>query len=469
MIPVDLYPHQKKMNDECRELMLRGVKHVLMQGATGVGKSRMAAAQIQAAQIKGKRAAFVVPRRELVHQMSVQFSKFEIEHSFICAGYEFNPYGTVHICTAGSLLKRMNLIKPDVVFFDEVHISGEVLNKIIRYYQAQGAYTVGLSATPWKSSGKGLGCWFNEMVSGPQIRWLIDSKFLSEYRLFAPHTPDLSAIKTVAGEFAKGALNDKMEHDRFLIGNAVEHYRKHAMGRINLTFCVSRKHAQITNQAFLDAGVPSAYVDGETPDDERRKAFRALGMRQILNICSVELISTGFDLSAAADMDVTVESLSGLRPTQSMALNSQINGRALRKKDFPAFLFDHSGNCMRHGLPDAEREWTLADQSKSSRDNAEKTVAVRQCPKCDMCFSPAPICPSCNFVFPIQSREIDEIDGELQEITEIKLKLDKKKRRAACKTIEELVKFAEQENYASPRAWAAKFWTVREQYKRGGR
>jgi len=360
VIPVELYPHQKKMNDECREVIRSGFRHVLMQGMTGIGKSRMAAAQIQTAYERGKRAAFVVPRRELVHQMSAQFSRFEIPHSFVCSGYGYNPHGRVHIATVGTLMNRLDAIKPDVIFFDETHIGGKTLDKIVKYYQANGAYTIGLSATPARLDGRGLGCWYQKMVCGPTARWLIDNQFLSDFRLFAPHTPDLSGIKTVAGDYGKGELAQKMEEDRVLIGKAVDHYEKHAIGRINVTFCVSRKHAEIVNQSFLDHGIPSAYVDGETPDLERKRIFRALARREIKNVTSVDLITTGFDLSSAAETDCNVESISILRPTKSLPLFLQICGRALRKKDFPALIFDHAGCTRTHGMPDTEREWTLA-------------------------------------------------------------------------------------------------------------
>jgi len=64
----------------------------------------------------------------------------------------------------------------------------------------------------------------------------------------------------------------------------------------------------------------------------------------------------------------------------------------------------------------------------------------------------------------VNSREIEEREGELQEIKEAAAK-DKKKRRAACKTIDDLVKFAQDENYAQPHAYAAKWWSIRNQWR----
>lgn len=463
---ITLFKDQEELIAEARHALTKS-RNLLIVAATGAGKTVLTASMIQTAISKGKRAMMVVPRRDLLVQTSNTFSEFGIEHSFVSAGYGYNPFSKCYIATTPTLVNRLDQ-SPDVdlVFFDESHFGKTALEKSIMHYKRKNAFIVGLSATPIRLDSRGLGCWYDNLVCGKSVAWLIAEKRLSEFRMFAPSHPDLSSIGTVAGDYNKHQLSDLMEQDRVLIGRAVDHYKTHAMGRINITYCVSRKHAEITNQSFLDAAIPSAYVDGETSDADRKKIFRALACREILNVTSVDLVTLGFDLSSSAGMPVTIESISILRPTKSLALYSQIVGRALRYKPFPALIFDHANCCRTHGLPDAEREWTLADQSKSGRDNAEKTVAVRQCPKCDMCFSPAPICPSCNFIFPIQSREIDEIDGELHEITEVQLKMDKKKRRAACKTIEELIKFAEAEGYSNPMAWAAKWHTTREYYKR---
>lgn len=462
MTPVELYPHQKSMNDECRYYAGRGKKHILMQGATGIGKSRMAAAQIQSVVMKGNRAAFIVPRRELVRQMSEQFSRFDIEHSFVVASYPFNPHAQVHLCTVGTLAKHVAQINPHVVFVDETHIGGNVLDRIIRHYQAAGCYTIGLSATPQRLDGRGLGCWYEHMVCGWPVGTLIEQGYLSRYRLFAPNTPDLTGLKTVAGDYAKGELAELMEHDNVLIGKTVDHYKQHAMGKISVTFCVSRKHSEITNQRFLDSGIPSMCVDGLTKDKERGRIFGMLARREILNVCSVDLITTGFDLSSAARMDVTVESISILRPTQSLALYSQIIGRALRKKDTPALIFDHAGNSMRHGLPDAVREWTLEDKKKGTRGTQEKALPIKQCPKCFFVHSPVPACPECKFVYPIMSRGIEEVDGELSEIDEIEWAAQDAKRKAARReqgmagSLEALTEVGRRQGKKYPALWAQK-------------
>lgn len=465
---ITLYPDQEILLNKTRLALTRS-KSVLMQLVTGGGKTVVTASMFKSAVAKDKRAMMVMPRHQLLNQTHDLFNSFNIDHSFFASGYAYNPHSKVFIATTETLARRLDRAPMvDLIAIDETHFGSVSLDKIINYYKKAGSYVIGLSATPKRTDGRGLGCWYDEMVSGENMHWLIDNKRLSQYRLFAPNTPDLTGIKKTAGDYNRHDLSERMEQDRVLIGNAVEHYRRHAMGRLNVAFCTSIKHSQIVAQSFCDAGIPAAHVDGETDKNELRRIICKFARREILTLTCCDLLTFGFDLANAAGIDVTVESLSDLRPTQSLALQLQKWGRALRYKDYPALIFDHSGNAQRFGLPDAEHEWSLLDDKRGTGSEKEKSVDCRQCPKCDYVHVPAPICPNCGHVYEIKNREIEERDGELQEITEIKIKVDRKKRRAACKTLDELIAFAEQEGYKNPMQWAVKWWSMREKYKRGG-
>lgn len=450
---ITLFPDQQRSIDLLRASM-RVNKAILLQGETGSGKSIMASYMIHNAGSKGNSCAFVVPRKELLFQMHKTFDKFNLRHSYVASGHKYDPFANHFLCMAGTLVNRLAHINPRVIFIDECHWGREQLHKIIMYYKLAGSWVVGLSATPEKPDGSGLDEYYDDMIIGPSIAELIALKRLSEYKLYAPSIPDLSKIKIVAGDYAKGELSNYMELDNILVGDAVKHYLSHAMGRLNITFCTSIEHSKKVAAKFNDAGVPSAHMDGNTPEDERRRIARAFARRELRNICSVDLMTFGYDLAAASGVDdVTIESMSDLRPTKSRPLQRQKNGRVLRYKDFPALIFDHSGNHKIHGLPCDPVEWSLQGRDKNKSATDEKTMPVRQCNECYFCHKPAPSCPNCGHVYPIQYRTVEEIEGEL---TEVKPMTEEERQKEAKKKRYQLEAVAKKRGYRNPKAWAIK-------------
>lgn len=427
-----LFDDQTKLVDDARSALRRS-RRILIQAETGSGKTQMATAMIASSRAKDKTSMFIVPRRELLKQTAKTFAAAGIPFGYIASGHAMNPYAKTLLATTGTLIKRLDKFKPHVVFIDEAHFAGETNKKIADFYHAAGAFTIGLTATPRYPNGDGMGDCYDSMVSGPSLRWLIENKRLSDYRLFAPSRPDLSAVKKVAGDYAKGQLADFMEHDKVLIGDAVKHYREHAVGRLAVAYCTSRKHSQMTAQAFRDAGIPAAHVDGDTPDNEMLRILRAYAQREILVLCNADLLLFGFDLAAAVGMPVTIECMIDLRPTMSLTLQRQKNGRVLRYKDYPAIILDHGGNINLHGLPCDEIDWTLeAKQSRETREKDDERVsAVRQCSgghrdgpdlgekmkPCYFAHNPAPRCPNCGAWYSVQSRMVEQVDGELVEVS----------------------------------------------------
>lgn len=467
MTAVTLYPDQLALVDDTRAAMRRS-KNVLVQAATGFGKTRLAAHMIDAVRLKGNRAGFMVPRRELLRQTIDTMTGFNIPHGVIAAGYKPSPFAKVQLMTSGTLGRRLDIApRLDVLFVDETHFGGSELDRIIKHYQSQGAWVIGLSATPMKTSGQGMNTWYSEMVCGPSIRWLMDNGRLSDYRLFAPDTPDLSAVPTSNGDYVQKHVDSYMMSDekgKVIVGNAAKHYKEHANGKLNVSFCTSIKHAEMTAQIFKDAGIPSVAVSGKMDDAEIKRIVRAFARREILNITNAQLLVFGFDLSQASGMDVTIESMSDLCPTKSLPWQMQKNGRVLRMKDSPALIFDHVSNVKEHGLPDSDREWTLEAREKRVKSDSEKTEPTRMCGMCYFVHRPSPTCPSCGNVYPVIGREIDQVEGDLVEITDIKKKTNKKQdigiiaRRDGVKG---LIQYAQGNGYSNPRGFARKQMQVR--------
>lgn len=456
---INLYPDQMEIVDKVRDAM-RSHKSVLLQSPTGSGKTKMAVYMLEAALAKGKRCLFTVPRRDLMNQTSDSFEGDGVLHGYVAASREYNPYSRVHIGMIDTMARRLDkLPDKDIIFIDETHFGSNSLNAVIQHYKSKGAWVLGLSATPWKLSGEGLGKWYDHMVEGKSIKWLIDNKRLSDYRYFYGKTkPDLSKLDVTAGDYAKGQLADFMEHQGAIIGDCVSDYRLRCMGRLHIVRCASIKHSQMLSQTFRDNGIPAMHVDGETPDDQRKQIFKAFARREILVLTFCDLLTFGFDLSQASGMDVCIESCSDMRPSKSLAGQMQYWGRALRYKDYPAIINDHVNNYIDHLLPCTERVWTL-ESRKQGKKTGEKTLPTRQCPACFFVHNPAPVCPNCDHVYEIKGREIDEMDGELVEMDKDAIKAIKKQERmeqGKASTLDDLIAIGIRKNYKNPTAWASR-------------
>lgn len=470
-----LYPDQAEIMAKTRLAMAR-FKTNLIRAETGSGKTIIASAMVAASQRKYARSIFVVPRRELLKQTSRTYDKFSIPHSFVASGRPYNPFAYSYVATARTLLNRIRAgTAPlaSVIFLDEVHYSFDESLEIAAHYQDQGAWIIGLTATPIRSDSRGLGRLFENMIDGPSMRWLIEKKRLSDYRMFQPSIPDLSMIKKVAGDYAKGQIDDRMRADRVLIKGAVEHYRKRAMGMLNKVYCTSIAHSEQVAEEFKLAGIPAAHISGKTPDDELLRIIRGFARREILTLASCDLCTFGFDLSSASGYDVTIECMTDLQPTLSLAKQRQKYGRVMRYKNFPALIFDNAGNSFqvdgqrKHGYPDDEIEWSLAD-GEIKKTSGTRAPPSRQCPKCYAVFPPNPICPDCGHIFEIKGREVDEVEGELVEMTreqreslrqqEVK---SRKIEQGRAKTLDDLIRIGKSRGMKYPAQWAARVLAAR--------
>lgn len=277
---------------------------------------------------------------------------------------------------------------------------------------------LGVTATPIRADGRGLGRHadglFDTMVEGPSMRWLIDNKYLTDYRIFAPPSDlDLGGVKTSSdGDFNKNDVKTAVRKSH-VVGDVVKHYLRIAPGRLGVTFATDVETATDIAAQFNLAGVPAAVVSAKTPDSERAAILRRFRNRELLQLVNVDLFGEGFDLPA-------IEVVSMARPTQSFALFAQQFGRTLRllAGKLEAIIIDHVGNVVRHGLPDAPRVWTLDRREKRSKGGATDVIPVTACPECTAVYERThAACPFCGHkVIPVARSGPEFVDGDLAEL-----------------------------------------------------
>ncbi len=446
---------------------LRRHRRVLIVLPPGGGKTVIAAFIAQRFAAREQQTFFNCHRAELLKQTSGTFNDCGLPHSFIAAGRPMYVNALTQICSIDTLKNRLkSLVEPKAVIWDECHHIGAAGWAAIMEAWPNARH-IGLTGTPWRLDGTGLGEYFDEMVIGPTPAELIGMGNLAPYEIYAPGSPDMKGARKQMGDFAKKDAAERMTAPK-LIGDMVTHWRKHANGLRTVGYGVNVAHSQFMADLFSQNGIPSAHLDGGTPDDERTRTIQAYADGKVQVLWNVGLFGEGFDLSAWAGRPVTIDAAILANPTQSLSKYLQESMRPMRPAPGKvAIILDHAGNSSRHGFPDDERPWSLegnGNEGKAANDNGPPPPVT-----CESCFIQIrrplpPCCPGCGKSLQAEAKEIEVGEGELKKMAED----DKKATRARllaeqvqAKTLDELVTLGRKRGYAAPVAWARKYHAAR--------
>ncbi len=385
-------------------------------------------------------AVAIAHRSELVSQMSLALAREGVRHRVIgpaalgraCAALHMSELNRMYVdpnarnAVAGvDTLVRLDPKDPwfaqvSLWVQDEAHhvLQDNKWGRACAMFP--NAIGLGVTATPLRADGKGLGRHvdglMDAMIVGPTMRDLIEQGFLTDYRIFAPPSDlDMSAVAmTASGDYSPPKLKAARRASH-ITGDVVQQYLRIAPGKLGVTFDTDVESATETAAAFRAAGVPAEVVTGESHPEFRAQTLRRFRNREILQLVNCDLFSEGFDLPA-------IEVVSMARPTQSYGLFCQQFGRALRPLagKTHAIIIDHVGNVLRHGLPDAYREWSLDRRERRSRAAPTDAIPVRTCLN-EQCLSVYERiykqCPFCGFEVVPSSRSAPEfVDGDLFEL-----------------------------------------------------
>ena len=451
---MQLRSYQLKAIASTRIAVMQAGRVVLVM-PTGSGKTVVFSEICRLANDKGNKVLILVHRRELVTQASNKLTKAGVKHGIIAAG--FDPSNQpVQVASVQTLIRRLKSgsFTPDLIIIDECHhaVAGS-WDKIIGHFS--DAKIIGVTATPSRLDGRGLGSHFSTLVSGPSVEQLTKLGFLSPHRVFAPPViADLKNVKTRAGDYANDQLSAAMDRPT-VTGDAVSTYRLRADGLPAIAFCCSIAHATSVCESFNAAGYRAKLVTGNMPMEERDEAISGLADGRTQVLCSVDVVSEGTDVPAVSAAIL-------LRPTQSEALYLQQVGRILRPQPGKiAIVLDHVGSTVKHGFVDDVRDWSLGAKPKAKKNN-EPAPSVRQCPMCFAAFKPQPACPCCGFEFPVKpKRQLTQREGELREMRrqDALERIERKEQRkeiGRARTLEELLAIAKKKGYKP--GWAYKIF-----------
>jgi superfamily II DNA or RNA helicase len=406
---MQLRPYQHRAIEDLRNAYRSGARAPLLVAPTGAGKTVILAAITASATARGRKVLILVHRRELIHQASSKLAAAGVKHGIIAAGIQPSQQ-TVQVASVQTLVRRLATIKwePCLIIIDEAHhaVAGS-WSKILDHWP--GALRLGVTATPCRLDGRGLGDTFDALVKGPSVQMLTSAGYLSPVRIFAPPViADLAGLRIRAGDYANNLAAAAM-NQTIVTGDAISHYQRHAGAQQAIAFCCSVDHAASVRDAFWNAGIGSALLLGDTADRDKIVAAFASGTIRVL--VTVDVVSEGFDIPAAGCAIL-------LRPTASLGLYLQQVGRVLRPAPGKetAIILDHVGNVIEHGFPDDIRQWSLKHGARPATGEPQ-APAVRTCPQCFAAFKPQPRCPVCGAECEPPKREaIEEVGGELVEL-----------------------------------------------------
>lgn len=456
-----LRPYQEQGRDDLRAAFRGGHRAPLYVLPTGGGKTVLYAAVSEGAAQRGSRVLILEHRKELIRQASVALARIGVRHQIVAPPDKVSQIRAAQVAQVGwpmldrashiavasvqTLARRMDWLAdfdPDLIVIDEAHHA--VAGTWARIIKAcPDARLLGVTATPCRTNGQGLGDVFDTMVLGPSMKELIAEGYLLPPRVLGPPTvkdEDLAGVHIRAGDLdphEQGAALSKPT----IVGDVVAHYAEHTPGLRAIVFCADLRQANAQAEAFRAQGWRFEVIHGAMEDAARDRLIYGLADGTVQGLVSVNLISEGTDIPAA-EVAILV------RRTESESLFLQQVGRVLRPvyadgydldtldgrlaaieasgKHF-GWIIDHVGNVgqmtprgflPKHGMPHADRAWSLHGRKRRRKQKAtEEVVQTRQCPMCYAVHEPAPKCPTCGHEYKARAGAgPDFIDGQLVEI-----------------------------------------------------
>ncbi|MEM8641474.1 MAG: DEAD/DEAH box helicase [Cyanobacteria bacterium P01_G01_bin.54] len=401
---MQLRPYQARFLRDVQQCVVRGETKILGCAPTGSGKTIMMAQLCQEAIAHAQQVLIVVHLDVLVGQTYDKLAQFGLDGhcGFIKAGWREDRSAAIQIASVQTLARRQwwQQWPADWIIFDEAHTTlFSTVGKQIRYRTHADGILLALTATPYRlSKQEGMGDHLDTIVSCPTPQELQTLGHLAPMQYFGldeGDRVDLDGIRTVAGDYNEADLKNACDTPK-LVQRIVEEWQRLTPGKRAIAFCVGVEHAHHVAAAFREVGIPAATVTGETPLEERRRLYDALGTGKLLVLTSVNVISIGFD-------EPSVEVGLLLRPTQSIALHHQQIGRVMRcsprTQKTHGIILDQAGNCLRLGFPeDVERYELVYGGEPVTAGMGE--MQKKRCPTCSTLLrSVVQICPVCDHSF----------------------------------------------------------------------
>jgi superfamily II DNA or RNA helicase len=424
---IELRPRQLQALADLRQAYASGARAPILVAPTGFGKTATAVEIVRAAVAKGRRVWFLAHLEEILDDTTERLLAAGINFGQIRSGRSVDYSSPVQVVMVQTAVSKQQLPWPDLIIIDECHLA--VADSYVKVINAVGRpLMMGLTGTPQRLDNRGLIEVFDRLVLTCSTFELMQEGLLAKVRLFNPGTA--------------GALSGK---GSVAVGDALSHWKRECEGRRGVAFCMSIAHAEAIADQWNRASYRAMAVHGRSSKEDRKRAIRGLRSGQLDLVACAKLWIAGVDVPE-------IDAVLWLRKTSSLVDWLQGCGRGMRiapgKKDL--IILDHVGNSSPNRLdhPLIEREWSLHGHAKKKGDAAP---SVKVCPKCFSAMpSAARECPDCGHEFVAERRELQHVDGELEEVQQV----DRKREQASAQTLDELIAIGRRRNMKNPAGWA---------------
>lgn len=386
--------YQFRAINRCVDSITAGKRPVLV-APTGSGKTFMACAIVQRLNVP---TVWLAHRKELIEQGAASLESRGLAVGIIKAGvaptrggslWEAMPganAATVHVASVQTLVNR-NKPNAKLIVVDECHhAAADTYQQILAEYP--DAWILGLTATPFRTDGRGLGDLFGDLIVAATTRDLVEAGYLHQPKVWASKSPDLRGLRVVGGDYSTGELAKRV-NTKELQADIVQTWQKHANGKRTVVFACNVEHSRSIAYAFQAAGVYAEHLDAGSKDRDAVLSRLAAGTTHVVSNCMV--LTEGWDLPA-------LECAILARPTASLSLHLQMIGRVMRAAEGKggAIILDHAGNHHMHGLATRPLKLSL---DGGARAVADEPLGIKRCRQCGLMFDvDLPACPECGFV-----------------------------------------------------------------------
>lgn len=328
-----------------------GARRALVQAATGVGKTYLAAFDSK----KYERVLFVAHREEILKQAAESFKNVRNSDDYGFFDGESKCTDKSVVFASVATLGRNEYLNDkyfgsdyfNYIVIDEFHHAiNDQYQRIVNYFNPQ--FLLGLTATPERMDGRNIYeiCDYNVPYE-ISLKEAINKGMLVPFHYYGIFDDtDYSKLHIVRGRYDEKELNETYIGNVHRYELIYKYYCKYG-SRQALGFCCSKEHAREMAREFSLRGIPSVAVFSDASGEyteKRNVAIQKLKNGEIKVIFSVDMFNEGVDITS-------VDMVMFLRPTESPIVFLQQLGRGLRKcmgKEFLTVL-DFIGNYEKAG------------------------------------------------------------------------------------------------------------------------